>query len=405
MFMIWSGNLRPLPPWLSLAFSFLLIIVIGVGFRAEAQSVDDTEQAMVRLINEYRAQRGLRQLKISICLTQAAEWMSGDMASKNYFSHTDSQGRNPFVRMSAFGYNYQTSRGENLAAGYSDPASTFNQWKNSSGHNAAMLNGNYSVIGIARVYGGGSTYKWYWTTDFGGHVDATIDGPAPQQVKTANAANFVEKISPDCIVATFGNQLTQGTAAATSLPLPGTLAGVTVTVNGAAAQLLYASPSQVNFIVPSNISPGTAMVNLSYNGALVGSGSVTVENISPSAFTVSSSGQPMAAALTTFDAISYQSVVNPDGSARPISVGTATRPNYLVLYGTGLRRRSSLSAVSVTIGGVTISPDYVGAHSFYVGCDQVNVKLPQVLRSRGLVDVIITVDGRPSNTAKIFIGN
>jgi uncharacterized protein (TIGR03437 family) len=412
MFMIRSGNLRPLPQGLSLFFSFslslsfLLAVMITFGLNARAQTVDGDEQTMLRLINEYRAQKGLRQLKISLSLTRASEWMSGDMAAKNYFSHTDSQGRDPFVRMSAFGYNYQTYKGENLAAGYSDPASTFNQWKNSAGHNAAMLNGNYSVIGIARVYGGSSTYKWYWTTDFGGYVDATLDGgPAPQQIKTANAANFVEMISPDCIVATFGSQFTPVTASAPSLPLQTTLAGVSITVNDIPALLLYASPGQVNYIVPSNVAPGTAMVKLSYNGALVGSGSVTVENISPSAFTVSSGGQPIAAALTTFDAVSYQPVVNPDGTALPISVGTATRPNYLILYGTGMRRRSSLSAVNVTIGGIAISPDYVGAHSFYVGCDQVNVKLPQTLRGRGLVDVIVTVDGRPSNIAKINIGN
>jgi uncharacterized protein (TIGR03437 family) len=333
--------------------------------------------------------------------------MSGDMAAKNYFSHTDSQGRDPFVRMSAFGYNYQTYKGENLAAGYADPASTFNQWKNSASHNAAMLNGNYSVIGIARVYGGSSTYKWYWTTDFGGYVDATLDGggPAAQPVKTVNAANFVERISPDCIVATFGNQLTPATASAPSIPLPSTLAGVTVRVNGIPAQLLYASPQQVNYIVPSNVAPGTAMVELSYNGALIGSGSVTVEQVSPSSFTMSASGQGVAAALTTFDAVSYQPVFNTDGTARPVSVGTATRPNYLVLFGTGMRRRSSLSAVSVTIGGVAIGADYVGAHSVYVGMDQVNVKLPQTLRGRGLVDVIVTVDGRPSNIAQINIGN
>jgi uncharacterized protein (TIGR03437 family) len=414
MFMIRSGNLRPLPQGLSRFFSFslhlsfLLAVVIAFGLNARAQvDVDGDERMMLNLINEYRAQKGLRQLKISISLTRSAEWMSGDMAAKNYFSHTDSQGRDPFVRMSAFGYNYQTYKGENLAAGYSDPASTFNQWKNSAGHNAAMLNGNYSVIGIARVYGGSSTYKWYWTTDFGGYVDATLDGggPATQPVKTVNAANFVERISPDCIVATFGNQLTPATASAPSIPLPDTLAGVTIRVNGIPAQLLYASPQQVNYIVPSNVAPGTAMVELSYNGALIGSGSVTVEQVSPSAFTLSASGQGTAAALTTFDAVSYQPVFNTDGTARPVSVGTATRPNYLVLFGTGMRRRSSLSAVSVTIGGVAVGADYVGAHSIYLGMDQVNVKLPQTLRGRGPVDVIITVDGRPSNIARINIGN
>src|SRR5262245_13170306 len=210
MFMIRSFWSRALSLCLLFSLAILLIIVIAFGIQAEAQSIDSEEQAMVSLINDYRAQNGKSQLRISAALTRAAEWMSSDMATKNYFSHTDSQGRDPFARMTSFGYNYPTSRGENLAAGYNDAIRTFNQWKTSPSHNSAMLNGNYNVIGIARVFGSNSTYKYYWTTDFGGFVDATIDGggPTAQAVKTVNAANFFQTISPDCIVATFGTQLT-----------------------------------------------------------------------------------------------------------------------------------------------------------------------------------------------------
>ncbi|MCI0351342.1 MAG: CAP domain-containing protein [Acidobacteriales bacterium] len=409
--MIWFGYpeplRRPLRWQLLLTLSFLLIMVIAFGLEAGAQSLGPEQLTMQRLINEYRAQNGKSQLKISASLTRAAEWMSGDMASKNYFSHTDSQGRDPFARMSAFGYNYPTSRGENLAAGYDDAVRTFNQWKASPGHNSAMLNGNYNVIGIARVFGANTTYKWYWTTDFGGFVDATIDsgGPTTQQVRTVNAANFVQTIAPDCIVATFGNQFTPSVANATSFPLPRSLAGVSVTVNENPAEMLFAGPSQVNYIVPSNIVAGTAMVKVTYNGVHIGSGTVEVDNISPSTFTTTSNGQGIAAALTTFDGLSYQTVYNPDGSARPVSVGTASRPNFLVLYGTGMRRRSSLSAVSVTIGGIALAVDFLGAHQQLAGVEQINVRMPQALRGRGIVDVVVSVDGRASNIAKINIGN
>lgn len=406
--MIRSGYSQTLRRCSPLYLPFLLIIVIASGLQAGAQTLDDEERTMLRLVNEYRAQNGLSQLRVSIVLTRASEWKSADMASKNYFGHVDSQGRDPFVRMSAFGYNYNTSRGENLAAGYADAVRTFNQWKTSASHNAAMLNGKYNVIGIAREYSGGSQYKWYWTSNFGGYVDALIGGgggPATQTVKTVNAANFVQTISPDAIVATFGNQFTPATAGAASFPLPMALVGVSVTVNDIAAQVLFASPSQVNYVVPSNVGPGTAMVKVSYNGAVIGTGTVTVETISPSTFTTSASGQGVAAALTTFDGVSFQPVANTNGTARPLSVGTTAKPNFLVLYGTGMRRRSSLGAVRVTIGGVALAVDFLGAHSRLAGVDQLNVKLPQTLRGRGDVDVVVTVDGRVSNTAKINIGN
>jgi uncharacterized protein (TIGR03437 family) len=386
----------------------LILIALAVQAAAQATPLDSEEQLMLRLINEYRAQNGLVQLRASIALTRAGDWLSVDMAAKNYFSHTDSQGRNPFVRMGAFNYNYQTSKGENIAAGYIDAVRTFNQWKNSAGHNATMLNPNYRVIGIARANNPNSRYKWYWTTDFGGYVDATIDSGSAtpnQNVRTVNAANFFQAISPDAIAATFGDQFNQNTASATSLPLPTTLAGVSVTVNDNAAPMLFVSPAQVNYVVPSNVDAGTAMVKVMYNGSVIAAGTATVEQVSPSIFTVGANGQGVAAGQTTFDGVSFQPVINANGTPRPVSVGAATRPNYLVLYGTGLRRRSSMTGVRVTIGGVAAGVEYLGAHSRLAGLDQLNVKMPQELRGRGDVDVVLTIDGRVSNAARINIGN
>ena len=198
--------------------------LLTLSFTAWAQTstLDSEEQTVLKLINDYRAQNGLNPLRASLALTRSADWMSADMAAKNYFNHTDSSGRDPFVRMTAFGYNYGGYRGENIAAGYNDAARTFNLWRNSPGHNAAMLNANFNVIGISRAYGALSTYKWYWTTDFGSFVDATLDtgGAVTQAARTVNAANYVQTIAPDSLAATFGNQLTSTTATATSLPLP-----------------------------------------------------------------------------------------------------------------------------------------------------------------------------------------
>jgi len=156
-----------------ISLSLLLLITATVGNRITAHSpaIDNEERAMLKLINNYREQNGLGPLKISPSLNRAANWMSADMADKNYFRHIDSQGRNAADRMTFYGYDYHGTRGENLAAGFDDAARTFNQWKNSPGHNANMLNRTYNVIGIGREYGPFSKYKWYWTTDFGSYVD------------------------------------------------------------------------------------------------------------------------------------------------------------------------------------------------------------------------------------------
>jgi len=161
---------------------------------ANAATPDSEEAALCRTVNDYRAQNGLRPLLLSSALTNAAKWQSGDMAQKNYFSHTDSLGRDPFQRMAAFGYSYPTSEAENIAAGSSTATATFTQWKNSPGHNANMLSPNYTVMGIGRAYGASSTYGWYWTNTFGGFNDSGVPCPSssPSPALTVNDVSVTE---------------------------------------------------------------------------------------------------------------------------------------------------------------------------------------------------------------------
>ena len=157
----------------------------AIGLAAQAHPttasapLDAEEQLFVSLINQYRQQNGLNTLSIDSSLQDAAEWMSTDMGVNNYFSHTDSLGRDPFVRMSAFGYNYNTWKGENIAAGTSSAQVAFDLWKASPGHNANMLNSHYKVMGIARDDTPGSGYGWYWTNDFGGYQVSATPSPTP----------------------------------------------------------------------------------------------------------------------------------------------------------------------------------------------------------------------------------
>jgi uncharacterized protein YkwD len=130
--------------------------------------LDSDELAFVTLINNYRAQNGLGQLSIDWEMQASSDWMSTDMGQKAYFSHTDSLGRDPWTRMCAFGYCYNTWMGENIAAGFSTAQSVFTAWRNSPGHNANMLGANFNAMGISKVCTTGSPYGCYWANDFGG---------------------------------------------------------------------------------------------------------------------------------------------------------------------------------------------------------------------------------------------
>src|SRR5690242_20450106 len=157
-----------------LAIAFFLVMSAGRGYAAT--TLDSEESSFLTLINAFRAQNGVGSLQVSLALQNSSTWMSTDMATKNYFSHTDSLGRDPFARMNAFGYTHAPA-GENIAAGYPDAQNTFNQWLTACdadglgnctyAHRVNMLNASYVVIGIGRAYSSTATYGWYWTTDFG----------------------------------------------------------------------------------------------------------------------------------------------------------------------------------------------------------------------------------------------
>ena len=79
-------------------------------------------------------------------------------------------------------------------------------------------------------------------------------------VATVSAASYQSLLSPDSIAAAYGTGLATQFATATSLPLPTNLGGTTVRVNDVLARLLFVSPTQINFVIPSETATGTARV-------------------------------------------------------------------------------------------------------------------------------------------------
>lgn len=152
----------------------LCVILLGllflVGTARGAETFDSEESALLVLINGHRQSHGVPPLVFNDQLMAAAEWMSNDMATKDYISHTDSLGRNQYRRIADFGYGGHTWKDENLIAGADTAQRAFRLFKGSPWHNANMLNANFQVIGIACTYNEASTYGWYWTTDFGGQA-------------------------------------------------------------------------------------------------------------------------------------------------------------------------------------------------------------------------------------------
>ena len=123
-------------------------------------SVLSYEKEVVRLVNEIRVERGLRELSYNWELGRVARYKSQDMRDNRYFSHTSPTYGTPFEMMKAFGLSYR-SAGENIARGQRTPQEVVDAWMNSPGHRANILNASFTQIGVGYVADGG-----YWTQMF-----------------------------------------------------------------------------------------------------------------------------------------------------------------------------------------------------------------------------------------------
>ncbi len=225
-----------------------------------------------------------------------------------------------------------------------------------------------------------------------------------QPVVTVNAASYNSLVSPATIAAAFGTGMSSDTAQAATIPLPTQLADVSVSVVDSTnithlAQLFYVSPGQINFLIPETAAVGVARLRVMNDGEQVAEGDLSIVESSPAIFTVASSGNGLAAALTTYDGQTFDPVASPDGKAVPIDPGTAWKPKYLSLFGTGLRNSVSLK---VKIGAAELTPMYAGPQGSYEGVDQINVELPPNL-SGGIVDCMLSARDRISNTAQLLV--
>lgn len=126
----------------------------------------DHELQTVALINQERTSRGLALLAIAPELTQSARLESRFLAENDYWGHTWPDGTTPWDRMGWACYDFRTAA-ENIAAGYSTPAAVVSGWMNSDGHRAAILNPEFTEIGLGYAYNANSTYARYWTANFG----------------------------------------------------------------------------------------------------------------------------------------------------------------------------------------------------------------------------------------------
>jgi uncharacterized protein (TIGR03437 family) len=247
-------------------------------------------------------------------------------------------------------------------------------------------------------------------------VSAAPETAAPQPNGIVNAASagqaIPQVVAPGSYVAIYGTNLAgSGNPNPTAgQPLPTTLNGAQLTLGGLPLPLLYASPSQVNAVIPQGIAPNAAYPLVVVNGTTQSVPvPLTVTELQPGAYTLDMSG-------------SGAGIVTGAASGQLI---TASNPAHagqnLVIYMTGLGALTGAngeqepvdgaiaptstiyhtqSNVSVTIGGVAVPlAQFSGLTPTLTALYQVNVQMPSGVAPGLAVPVVVTATDTATGAA------
>ena len=141
----------------------------------DASTPEELAAEVVRLVNVERAKEGLAPLGTYDSLTKAAQIRAPEIVT--LFSHDRPDGTSCFTAMDQTGAKKGAyTWGENIAAGNATAAATVEQWMNSPGHRANILNAKFTHIGVGYQHSAGSTYGHYWVQMFTG-TNAVPDSP------------------------------------------------------------------------------------------------------------------------------------------------------------------------------------------------------------------------------------
>lgn len=121
------------------------------------------ELQLFDLTNAARVHHGVRAVKWDSLIQLTAYNHSLDMATQNYFSHTNLKGESPFDRMNKDGISYRVA-GENLAYGQSSSVFAHEGLMNSIGHRENLLKPEFALLGIGVAFN--EENQPYYTENF-----------------------------------------------------------------------------------------------------------------------------------------------------------------------------------------------------------------------------------------------
>jgi uncharacterized protein (TIGR03437 family) len=264
---------------------------------------------------------------------------------------------------------------------------------------------------LTATYSGDSNYA---NITFGSYSLMVAAAPAITAGGIVNTASYAPGvIAQGSLFSIFGNNLGPGTpVTADSFPIPATLGGasVTITQNGRQydAWMEYASASQVNAILPSNVPAGSAQATVTYNGQTSLPVNFSVVSTNFGVFFTPANGAEVAIAQNFVAPFSYP-LNQPSSPATPGQI--------VLVWGTGMgpiatpdNVAAGAAAVDLTnvpvviaVGGVPAQRLYAGRQSQSAAVDNIYFTIPAGAPLGCQVPVAITANGVAVNATTIAI--
>jgi len=234
-------------------------------------------------------------------------------------------------------------------------------------------------------------------------------GPAISSGGIVSSASYQPTFSRGMIATIFGSGLADGTAAADKIPLPTTLAGASVTVNGVAAPLFYVSPGQINFQIP-------------FEAPLTGNGSIVVTRDGVPSSTATVALAFMAPSIFTYQrapGVTDPVIVHASSGQLVTPCNPAVSGEFLTVYGTGMGDVTPIPTTGAgspasppasssgpgwaVIGGLAAHLSFTGLTPGSVGLAQFNLQVPDNLPPGSTLPLVTGFGSTSSQTVQLYV--
>ena len=221
--------------------------------------------------------------------------------------------------------------------------------------------------------------------------------PAIGGVITASGFGGFTSIAPGTFIEIYGSNLAADSldwsGAFNGVNAPTSLAGTKVTIGGQAAFIAYASPGQVNALVPSNVATGQQQITVT---TAIGTSAPYTVTVNPTAAGMLAPGYLNIGGVQYVGALfsDYQTFVAPPGAISGYASRRAKPGDVIVIFGIGFgpvtpnipagqispgnSQRRLAPPLQIFFGSTPATLQYSGLAPSLVGVYQFNVVVPNI---------------------------